>query len=81
MPIPQTPEVATTIATLKKIQPSISPFLQKVLDFVVGILTGVGGDLNVSGDYTKSQTGDILGNQLTFTETVNGSVDLKATPS
>ena len=80
MPVPQTPEVITTVATLKKIQPSISPFLQKVLDFVVGILTGVGGDLNVSGDYTKSQTGDILGNQLKFTDTVNGSADLKAEP-
>lgn len=80
-PVAQTPEVATTVATLQKIRPTISPILQKVLDFLIGILTGVGGNLSLSGNYSKSQTGDILGNTYTFTETVDGSVDVKAVPS
>lgn len=77
----QTPEVATTVATLQKIKPTLSPFLQQILDFIVGLLTGIGGNLSVKGDYSKSQTGDILGTEYTFTEAVNGSADIKATPS
>lgn len=82
MPPTQSPEVVTTVATLKQMRAAtLSPFLQKILDFLIGLLTGIGGDLSVKGDYSKSQTGDILGTEYTFTETVNGSADISATPS
>jgi hypothetical protein len=74
-------DVDTTVKTLNSIKPQLSPFLQKVLEFIVGILTGIGGDLSVKGDYSKSQDGTILGTAYTFTETVNGSADIKAVPS
>jgi hypothetical protein len=80
-PAAQSPEVTTTVKVLRSVQPALSPFLQKILDFVIGLLTGVGGELSVKGDYSKNQTADVLGTTYTFTETVNGSADIKATPS
>jgi hypothetical protein len=73
-------DAATTVTVLNKLKPALSPILQKLLAFVIGLLTGVGGDFNVSGDYTKSQQGAVLGTTYKFTETVNGTADINATP-
>lgn len=71
----------TTVRVLKQIQPTVSPILQKLIAFLIGILTGVGGDFSEKGNYSKSQTATVLGTTYTFTETVDGSADIKATPS
>jgi len=73
-------DAQVTAATLEKLKPALSPILQKLLAFVVGLLTGIGGDFNVCGDYTKSQQGTVLGTTYKFTETVNGTADINATP-
>ena len=74
------PDTQTTIDKLNEIRPQLSPILQKLLTFVIGLLTGIGGDFSVSGNYTKEQTGAILGTTYNFTETVDGSADVKAVP-
>jgi hypothetical protein len=78
-----TPEnLAKAGEALKTVDPNtLPPFVQKILAFVVGILTGIGGDLNESGKYSKSQTAVVLGTTYTFTETVDGTADVKAVPS
>ena len=73
-------DAEVTVATLHKLSPALSPILQKLLAFVVGLLTGIGGDFNVSGNYTKTQTGNVLGTTYKFTETVDGTADINATP-
>jgi len=75
------PEAENAAAALKKIDPnSLPPFVQKIIAFIIGVLSGVGGDLNVSGKYSKEQTVNIFGTNYKFDETVDGTADVKATP-
>lgn len=77
---PTGPEKDTAVKVLKSILPATSPFIQKIITFIIELLTGSIADFKESGNWTKSQQANILGTQYTFTETLDGSVDITATP-